>query len=150
MSRKKSDPVDVAEVPFSRLLGLRRLPDPLGPKLGLPFRAALTNHLGTLHASAQLALAEAASGQCLQKALPELADRVVAVVRGVDARFRSPATKSIRADARIDSEAVERLRAMLERKGIGRIEVTVEVRDAEDQTTAHARYEWLLKIDAAS
>lgn len=147
MSQEETSRVDVAEVPFSRLVGLRRASGVSSPLLELPFHASLTNHLGTLHASAQLALAEAASGECLQKALPELAHRIVAVVREVNARFRSPATGPLRAHARVDPAAVERLRTMLGRKGIGRIEVQVELRDFRGRLTTDARYQWLLTIE---
>lgn len=150
MSRTPSGQRDVAAVPFSRLVGLARSGDPSESALYLPFREALTNHLGTMHASAQLALAEAASGECLQQALPELSGQVLAVVRGVEARFRAPATSELRADPHVEPAALERLRRALVRRGVGRIEVAVELRDAAGAITLTAHYEWLLRDEAGS
>jgi acyl-coenzyme A thioesterase PaaI-like protein len=150
MSRVPSGQRDVATVPFSRLLGLTRAGTPSEPGLGLPFRDELTNHLGTMHASAQLALAEAASGECLQQALPELTGRALAVVRGVEARFRAPATSDLRAATHVQPRGIEKLRAALARRGVGRIEVAVELRDAAGAITLTAHYEWLLRDEAGS
>ena len=150
MSRPPSGERDVAAVPFSRLVGLARSDDSNEPVLRLPFRDELTNHLGTMHASAQLALAEAASGECLQQALPELAGRVLAVVRGVEARFRAPVTSDLRADTHVAPDRIEKLRAALTRRGVGRIVVAVELRDAAGAITLTARYEWLLRDEAGS
>jgi len=53
--------MNVAAIPFNRFLGLRAD----GVSLTLPADPNYQNHLGTVHAGAQFALAEAASGQWL-------------------------------------------------------------------------------------
>ena len=65
--------------------------------LSLPDDIRYTNHLGTVHASALMALAEATSGAYLISALNGVEFKVLPVVRRVEARFRKPAfAKSIR------------------------------------------------------
>jgi acyl-coenzyme A thioesterase PaaI-like protein len=52
----------VTELPFNAFLGLQLASDP-EQLLQLPAGAKYLNHLGTVHASALLALAEASSGE---------------------------------------------------------------------------------------
>jgi len=72
--------VDVSSIPFNRFLGLRAD----GAILTLPADANYLNHLGTVHASAQFALAEAASGQWLLGRFGAEAAGNLAVVRHAD------------------------------------------------------------------
>src|SRR5687768_16586134 len=62
-------PVDVTGLPFNRLIGL----EAGGPEdqflVSLPGLPQYTNHLGTVHASALLAVAEAGSGAFLVRHL---------------------------------------------------------------------------------
>lgn len=129
------------EVPFARLAGIRR--DASG-SLVLPFAEALTNHLGTLHASAQMALAETAAGALLQETFADLAGRVLPVVREARGKFRSPATGTLSAHARLaeDAEAfLERLAA----KGRASISVEVELCDPAGSVTLRAGFDWFVQ-----
>jgi hypothetical protein len=56
--------VSVTELPFNSLLGIQIATDS-AHLLELPAGGQYLNHLGTVHASAQLALAEASSGEFL-------------------------------------------------------------------------------------
>src|SRR5712692_3405735 len=53
--------MDVTALPFNRLLGLEPAPSGSGFLVSLPDGPQYTNHLGTVHASALLAAAEAGS-----------------------------------------------------------------------------------------
>ena len=53
------------DLALNQLLGMREAPAGAAHLLELPFTPALHNHLGTMHAAAQFALAEAASAECL-------------------------------------------------------------------------------------
>jgi acyl-coenzyme A thioesterase PaaI-like protein len=75
----------VSAIPFNRFLGLRAGET----ALTLPAEPKYHNHLGTVHAGAQFALAEAASGQWLLDRFGEAAADYVAVVRRPDVKFRS-------------------------------------------------------------
>jgi hypothetical protein len=61
-----------------------------GQLLRLPAVEQYLNHLGTVHASAQLALAEASSGEFLLRHFGS-SEGLVPIVRRVEAKFRKPA-----------------------------------------------------------
>ena len=56
--------MDITELPFNAFIGMEHAGD-LAGGLRLPADSRYTNHLGTVHASAIMALAEAASGKLL-------------------------------------------------------------------------------------
>lgn len=111
----------------------------------LPAADALHNHLGTLHASAQFALAETASGDHLQGLFPELAGHVVPLLRGAEVRFRRPAKGAVYAVGSVAEVARERFIAQLQRKGRASICVEVEVRDADGAVTCGGSYDWYVQ-----
>src|SRR5438552_570394 len=65
----------VTELPFNSFLGLQKAAEP-SQLLRLPPGGQYLNHLGTVHASAQLALAEASSGEFLLHRLASVEDIV--------------------------------------------------------------------------
>lgn len=133
----------VTELPFNRFLGLEQSEES-DQLLRLPLGAQYLNHLGTVHASAQLALAEAASGEFLLRHV-ELGNRVLPVVRRMEAKFRRPATGALTASARVAPKALDQLNAEIIRKGRALMAVTVEL---HDETSAHvltAVVEWFIQ-----
>jgi hypothetical protein len=76
----------VTEVPFNNLLRIHPASD-AAHLLQLPSGDEYLNHLGTVHAAAQLALAEASSGEFLLRHFGSAED-LVPVVRRVEAKFR--------------------------------------------------------------
>jgi len=83
----------VTELPFNSFLGLQKAAEP-SQLLRLPPGGQYLNHLGTVHASAQLALAEASSGEFLLHRLASV-EGIVAVVRRLEAKFRKPASGAV-------------------------------------------------------
>jgi hypothetical protein len=81
--------VSVTELPFNSLLGIQIATDS-AHLLKLPAGGQYLNHLGTVHASAQLALAEASSGEFLLRHFRST-EGIVPVVRRLEAKFRKPA-----------------------------------------------------------
>ena len=61
----------VIELPFNQHVGLQIADDP-AKALQLPSGTQYLNHLSTVHASAQLALAEASSGEFLRRSIGDL------------------------------------------------------------------------------
>jgi len=57
--------MDVTQLPFNRFIGLERLADGSAFLVSIPDGPQFKNHLGTVHASALLAVAEAGSGAFL-------------------------------------------------------------------------------------
>jgi hypothetical protein len=132
----------VTELPFNTFIGIQ---DADGPHelLRLPAGGQYLNHLGNVHASAQLALAEASSGEFLLRALGS-ADGIVPVVRRFESKFRKPANGAIMSTVSTPSEAVERLRADLAAKGRALISIAVELHDQSGAHTMSATIEWFI------
>ena len=138
--------MNAADLPFNQFLGIRVQGGQSPAVLLLPDDARYTNHLGTVHAAALFALAEAASGQCFLEQ-PELTDdRILAVVRGSEIKYRQPARGEIRARARLDADDwAAAVRTLAER---GRVfcAVDVELLDLEESVVAHASFRWFFSL----
>lgn len=131
------------EVPFNHFLGLQIAAEP-AKLLQLPAGGQYLNHLGTVHAGAQLALAEASSGEFLLRAFDASLAGLVPVVRRVEAKFRQPARGSLTATASTAPGAMEQLRTDLAAKGRAFVRVTVELYDGAGTHTLSATVEWFI------
>src|SRR6478609_3333434 len=100
----------VTELPFCQMLGLQRGDAP--PQLTLPEGEQYLNHLGTVHAGALSALAEAASGEFLLRHFGAT-DGVVPVVRRFEAKFRKPATGAVTSTVSTPEAALDRVQGDL-------------------------------------
>ena len=96
----------VTELPFNSFLGIQIAAEP-SKLLRLPSGDQYLNHLGTVHASAQLALAEASSGEFLLRHIGST-EGVVPVVRRLEAKFRNPANGTITSTAIAASVSFEK------------------------------------------
>src|SRR5437899_2195603 len=133
----------VAELPFNSFLGIQVATEP-SQLLRLPSGEQYLNHLGTVHASAQLALAEASSGEFLLRHFGS-ADRVIPVVRRMDAKFRKPANGTITSTASATPEVLAQLDAELSAKGRALILISVELHDESGAHTLSATFEWFIQ-----
>lgn len=139
----------VTELPFNRLLNLQRDADP-AKLLRLPGGERYLNHLGTVHASALLALAEASSGEFLLRVLGGTKG-LVPVVRRLEAKFRKPANGAITSSATAAKGALDDLNDLLAGKGRALISVSVELHDESGTHALSAVVEWFIStIPAAS
>jgi acyl-coenzyme A thioesterase PaaI-like protein len=134
--------MDVTEIPFVERVGITRSTKGL---LELPFNETIQNHLQTIHASAQFALAETASGEILQTVFPKLVGRVVPVLRESQIMFKKPATKTISAKPTVSDEAVSKFKGQFKRKGRSSISVNVEIRDSENVVTCVGVFRWFVQ-----
>ena len=132
----------VADLPFNQLLNLQADGD-AAKLLRLPAGGQYLNHLGTVHAGALLALAEAGSGEFLVRALGG-ANGVVPVVRRLEAKFRKPANGAVTSDASVAEGALDELRAGLAGKGRALISVNVELHDESGAHVLSASVEWFI------
>lgn len=132
----------VTELPFNSFLGIETASEPT-QLLRLPAGAQYLNHVGTVHASAQLALAEATSGEFLLRALGSTSG-VVPVVRRLESKFRKPANGAITSTVSTPPETLEQLRADLVAKGRTIISVAVELHDESGAHTLSATVEWFI------
>jgi len=128
----------VSAIPFNRFLGLRAG----AAALTLPADPKYHNHLGTVHAGALFALAEAASGQWLLDRFGQAAADYVAVVRHADVKFRRPAKGELTAKADAPPEEAERFLETVTRRGRASIEVRVQVLGTDGNATLESTFEW--------
>lgn len=132
----------VTSLPFNRFLGLELCRDADGI-LCLPEGGHYLNHLGTVHASAQFALAEASSGEYLLRCLHEC-EAIVPVVRRVEAKFRRPARGKLKGFVTASPALIETARHEWLHRNRALITIEVEIRDAQNQQVMLASVEWFL------
>jgi acyl-coenzyme A thioesterase PaaI-like protein len=137
--------MDVTAIPFNRLLGIKRAPGDSTCLLELDQSPSLVNHLGTVHASAQLALGEAASGEHLLRSLPEYRDQVLAVVRRVEAKFRNPMKRKIFARAVTPEAELRQTAGALATKSRAMFPVCIEIVDSDGTVGLAATFEWFVQ-----
>jgi len=135
--------VSVIELPFNSLLGIQIATDS-AHLLELPAGGQYLNHLGTVHASAQLALAEASSGEFLLRHFRST-EGIVPVVRRLEAKFRKPANGAVTSAVTAAPTALEQLDAELASKGRALIPITVELHDQSGAHTLSATVEWFIQ-----
>lgn len=133
--------MDVTQLPFNRLVGLEPAVGDL--LVSLPAGPQHDNHMGTIHASALLAVAEAGSGAFLAERLGN-AVGFVPVVRRLEAKFRKPAAGRVSARATVPAEEVERWKAELVARGRVSAAVKVEVVDTGGVVVLSATVEWFI------
>ena len=133
----------VTELPFNSFIGIQIATEP-SELLRLPSGDQYLNHLGTVHASAQLALAEASSGEFLLRHFGSV-QGIVPVVRRLEAKFRKPANGAVTSTVTAAPTALEQLDAELASKGRALIPITVELHDQSGAHTLSATVEWFIQ-----
>jgi len=136
--------MDVTQIPFSKLINLT-FKNSEQNTLTLQFKEDKYNHLGTFHAAAQFAVAEAASGLALQQNFPHLEDSVIPVMRKSEVKYKKPARSDIHAEANISAEEKEQFQNQLDKKGRATISVLVKNIDSHDVITMVGRFEWFVQ-----
>jgi acyl-coenzyme A thioesterase PaaI-like protein len=134
-------PTDLA---LSRALGLRDAPASEPHLLELPLAEVTRNHVGTMHAAAQFALAEAASAAALQREFPGLEARVLAVVRAARVKYRRPGTGPLHAFGWLDADERARVAADLAERSRVAATVRVELRDPAGGVAFAGEFDWFI------
>lgn len=132
------------DLAYNRALGLRDAPAGTEHLLELPFTPLVANHVGTLHAAAQFSLAEAASAECLRRRYGAAVGEVFAVVRGVEVKYRRPATGDLLAYGRPDDATRDGLLAGLAAHGRARAVILIDLKDRAGTLTFHGKFEWFI------
>ncbi len=136
--------MNIPQLPFNALIGLQRCPDD-GFIFQLPADTCYTNHLGTVHAAALMALGETTSGEALLLALGDAAGAVIPVVRRFESKFRRPAIGRVRSRCALSAEALDGFTAVLAARGRAGIDVPVEVFDDAGVLVMTATVEWFAR-----
>lgn len=150
LSRNVSDGsiiLEITELPFNVFIGLEACNFDEIKILCLPDRKEYANHLGTVHASALFALAEASSGSYLQQEIPGNGERVFAVLRTSEVKYRKPAMGKIYSIGRIDEGSRAQCIKALKEKGRSIIPIEIELRSESDTLVATARFNWFLSVE---
>lgn len=132
----------VTSLPFNRHVGITKSSTNEG-LLELPSGEQFLNHLGTVHAGAQLALAEACSGEYLLSALSNETG-IVPVVRRVEAKFKKPANGRVIAKINTSLTVIDQSLAELAAKGRCFLTVHVDVFDEHGQHSLSSNFEWFV------
>ena len=137
--------MEVINLPFNKFIGLEKSDQPEVGLLQLDDRPQYGNHLGTVHAAAQFALAEACSGEYLLVHFGELAAGYVPLVRRVEVKYKKPATGKIYAQAQVADEQSQNFLADLQTRGRAVITVAVNVLNSDRAVTMSATFEWFVQ-----
>jgi acyl-coenzyme A thioesterase PaaI-like protein len=132
------------DLAFNQLLGIRPAPEGTAHVLEMSFGDNVKNHLGTMHAAAQFALAEAASAESLQRHFGPMAGEVFAVVRSVDVKYRKPATADLLAYAEPDETTRRSVLADLASRGRVSAVILIDLKDRNGTLTFHGKFEWFI------
>ena len=138
--------MNVTELPFNKLIGLQLAPAGSGLQTSLPDDSQYTNHLGTIHASAMLAVAEAGSGAFLAQHFSGQPG-LVPIVRRLEAKFRKPGSGQISARCIITQETVENWLVELNKRGRLSAIVPVDVVDGSGSVVMSATVEWFISTN---
>jgi acyl-coenzyme A thioesterase PaaI-like protein len=134
-------PTDLA---FNQALGIKDAPAGAEHLLELPLAPLVQNHLGTMHAAAQFALAEAASAERLRRDYAAQAGAALAVVRGVTVKYRKAATGELLAYAQPDASTREHLARDLATRSRAIATVLVELKDRAGTLTFAGSFDWFI------
>jgi acyl-coenzyme A thioesterase PaaI-like protein len=135
----------VTDLAMNKTLGMQLTLAGSGHILEMPESPVLLNHIGTIHASAQFALAEASSGEFLLRHLGDAQNQIFAVLRTSNVKFRKPAHGALRASAQFADGVADSLSAELSSRGRALASVLVEVADAQGVITMSGQYDWFLQ-----
>lgn len=134
--------MNVIELPFVKKVGVQKGSD---GKLMLEFKEDLCNHIHTIHAAAQFTLAETSSGEVLQELFPDLANKVIPVLRDSQIKFRKPAKSIIYAYPSVSEESQLKFEEQFNRNGRGFISVDVEIKDNDGIVTCTGTFTWFVQ-----
>jgi acyl-coenzyme A thioesterase PaaI-like protein len=137
--------MDITEVPFNHFLGIKKSPGDGPHLLELDNLPEYRNHLGTVHAGAQMALAEAASAEYLVRTFGGAAAGALAVVRRVQAKFRNLVNGKVFAAANCSAEELARFSKALDAKGKALVSVNVDILDGEGVVAMTSVIEWFVQ-----
>ena len=134
--------MDVIQIPFAKHIGIERKDE---GTLKLEPLQRVQNHIQSIHASAQFALAETQSGLFLQEVFPEYVGKVVGVLRSSTVKYKASAMTTIVAKATLDDEAKKKFSVQLERKGRATIAIDVSILDEEGIVTMQGAFTWFIQ-----
>ena len=139
--------MNIMDIPFHQELGLELAEPPF--LLQLKTERRHTNHLGTIHASVLIALAEAGSGLVLMTHLSDGTERVgehiFPVIRRIEAKFHQGGHGTVFARCILDPNELTSVRDELHAKHRAKALVPMQVVDAEGLVLLSVTFEWFIQ-----
>lgn len=135
--------MNVLDLPFNKILLIKEsdVPDTI---LMLDNRVKYQNHLGTVHASAQYALAEATSGEILERNFGDWNGAYFPVVRRVEVKYRNPAKGRLFSTGFIEAGRAMKAKKELSEKGRTLVEVMIKIVDEGKNITFESTFTWFI------
>jgi len=129
-------------VPLVSHLGIERRDE---KTLKLACNSNVQNHIGTIHAAAQFALAETQSGDYLSGLFPQHKGKFLPLLRSSTVKYRNPASSEIYAEAVAKEVDLEKFETQFLKKGRATISVAVKVMDSEGVMTMEGEFNWFVQ-----
>jgi len=135
--------MNVLDLPFNKVLLLEKsgLADTV---LMLEDDVRYQNHLGTVHASAQYALAEASSGEIIERNFGNWNGAYFPVVRRVEVKYKNPGKGRLFSTGFIDADNVLKAKKELSGKGRTLVDVKVKIVDEGMNITLESTFTWFI------
>ena len=134
--------MDITALPFNAHIGIARVGQ--GDScLCLKFDDRLTNHLGTLHASALFALAEATSGEFLLQSRGDRTD-IGGVVRRATTKYSRPANGDVFSKVTTPVTEIETAISKVDSRGKSLVDIDVELVDMDSAVIGRFSFTWML------
>jgi acyl-coenzyme A thioesterase PaaI-like protein len=123
-------------VPFNRTLGIEVVGVTANMvELRLPLRPDLANHIGTMHAAAQYALGEAASGALNFLIFGAQLAQLTPLNKQAQIEYRRPSQSALIARGELSDEALQQVRDAFAKDGRAKFATSVALYDESDPKT---------------
>lgn len=109
----------------------------------MPFSKALTNHVGSLHASALFTVAETAAGLHAMSVIP--GNRAIPLLRGATLNYTRRASGDLTATARVKGDESSRVLADFDAHDRADVDIEVDVVDAENETVFKGTFDYAMR-----
>lgn len=109
----------------------------------MPFGKQLTNHVGTMHASALFTIAETAAGLHATSVIP--GNRAIPLLRGATVRYTRRASGDLTATARVKGGDSERVLADFDANDRADVDIEVDVVDDENETVFKGTFDYAMR-----
>jgi len=134
--------LNVVDIPFIHYIEMEEK----SSQLSLEYKNSVLNHVRTIHAAAQFALAETQSGIHLQNLFPELEGKVLPIIRDGQIKYKKPAKGKIFAFSSTEEEEVDRFESRLAKRGRVSLQIRVEIRDIDCILISEAIFTWFVQM----
>lgn len=138
--------MDVLEIPFNRFLGFKKSDENKDLIFKLEHDEKYLNHLGTIHASALFALAEASSGEFLFNQFVGCKLDIIPVVRKVEVKYSKPAIGTIYSKTYFSETDRNTILNELTNKNRVIIKVGVDILNATNEKLFVSTFDWFISI----